>query len=74
MSERKKKAIKSMMEAVGPKYDSDLDLSKKERKEIGESRDPQETREKIWKKKGGWDKTKKMLKSAWYGDKRKKKD
>lgn len=53
-------------------YDSDEDLTDKERKEIAESRNPQKTREEIWEEKGTWDKTKKMLKGAWYGDKRKK--
>lgn len=50
-------------------YDSDKDLSDDERKKIARSRNPRKERKKIWEKKGAWDKTKKMMKSAWYGDK-----
>ena len=53
-------------------YDSDEDLNKQEREKIEYSSDPDKTRKQIWKKKGTWDRTKRMLKDAVYGDKRNK--
>jgi hypothetical protein len=69
---RKKAAIQSMIDAVGAKYDSDEDLTAEDRKKIKESLRPDKTRDKLWEKKGVWDKTKKLLKSKWYGDKQAK--
>jgi len=65
---RKAKALKTILS----QYDSDKDLSKEEQDKIKYSRHPDKEREKLWGKKGMWDKTKKMMKSAYYGDKRSK--
>jgi len=72
MSDRKK-MLKSFSDTFGAKYDSDKDLTKAEQKKIEYSRNPSKAREKIWDKKGLWKKTKKLVKSGWYGDKQKKK-
>lgn len=54
-------------------YDSDKDLTLAEQKKIKKSRRPSKTRDDIWEEKGTWKKTKKMMKGAFYGDKRAKK-
>ena len=63
------KKVKKIADSMW-KYDSDEDLSEKERRKIKESQRPDKTREDIWEEKGTWDKTKKLIKSGWYGDKR----
>ena len=70
----KKKMLEGFQSAMGAKYDSDEDLTKEEREQIEQSYNPDKTRKNIWKKKGTWDKTKRMMKSAWYGDKQKKEE
>lgn len=70
---KKKRILKDIENTFGPQYDSDKDLTDAERSKIRNSSNPSKTREKTWEKKGVWDKTKKMLKSGWYGDKQKKK-
>jgi hypothetical protein len=62
--------IKGFKKAVGAKYDSDEDLTDKEKKAIKRAEGDDTVRKNIWKKKGFWDKTKKMMKSAYYGDKK----
>jgi len=57
---------------LGSNYNSDKDLTKKEQNKIKYSKDPSSAREKIWESKGNWKKTKKLLKSGWYGDKQDK--
>lgn len=79
MSDDKKKKIdrekllKGFQDTFGAKYDSDSDLTEKERKKIKYSSNPDKVRKELWEKKGAWDKTKKMMKTGWYGDKRRKK-
>lgn len=68
----KKKVLRNIAETFGPQYDSDKDLTAEERKKIRYSENPKKTRKKIWEERGLWDKTKKMVKSAYYGDKRDK--
>lgn len=68
----KKKVLRNIAETFGPQYDSDKDLTSEERKKIQYSENPKKTRKKIWEERNIWDKTKKMLKSAYYGDKRDK--
>jgi hypothetical protein len=68
---RKRDLIKGFKDAVGAKYNSDDDLTAKERKELKKAEGNEVVRKNIWKKKGFWDKTKKMMKSAYYGDKNK---
>lgn len=72
MGKDKSKARYDNMEAWDKSYDSDKDLTKKEQEKINYSRDPKKTREDIWETKGTWKKTKKMLKSGFYGDKKSK--
>ena len=70
--ETKKKKFAQLSKSFKATYNSDDDLTKEERKRIKYSANPDKTRKEIWKNKGFFEKTKKMLKGMAYGDKTKK--
>lgn len=70
---KKDKARWDRSDAFDPQYDSDEDLTSEERETIKNSPIPSKTRNELWDKKDIWSKTKKLMKSSWYGDKRSKK-
>lgn len=66
--------IRKMAEYFQPQYDSDEDLDDETRKKIQDSADPNKVRNAAWDKADMYPKLKRMVKSGWYGDKRKPQD
>jgi hypothetical protein len=66
--------MKKLQSYYDPKYDSDEELDENTRKKIEDSSSPMEAdkvREEAWGKQDTYPKLKRLVKGAWYGDKRK---
>lgn len=72
--------MQKIQDYFGPKYDSDEDLDETTRKKIKSQENTfdysgaEKTRKAGWENAGTYPKLKRMVKGAWYGDKRKSKD
>lgn len=71
--DKRKKMLEGVKNTFGPQYDSDEDLDPETQEKIRKAypSEQEKLRQEGWEKADMYPKLKKLVKSGWYGDKRK---